>query len=311
MSAGADLVSGTSSFDVSVDQARAYRLFASLATTACPDRPSGEKVTEQTVCYAMVSLQCEKFPEDGDLPTDLIYISSTFSECEFTGLDFIWGQNFELDNELLAVMAGIFGLMDINLYGDGVVEFNLNGALAALFALGSLVKEHSIEVKVRPEINTWYVTSMLIPVFLSLVCLVVILLLYDKQLPVPQTTWQFLVFGRENPDIPTRRSKKDKFPPPQQDMSLEYGVVTSERNTKALIVTSNTIASSLQKNAILEVPVPLEEDETSEIKVEERDDGGTTLPTGAEPSTHSSNNAGTIARDDEEVPSGANGYHRV
>ena len=238
---------------------KSYRLFATLID-GCPERPSRYPVTPDMACFATAILKCPTFQEDDDLPSDLYFVSSVSSECEFKSIQFIWGKNFVMDDDLLAAIAGVYGMVRPSEMGEVVGDFNLHGALAGLFILGSLDGRPSVKTVVRAEVNILYVISMLVPFVLAVGCFIIALMLCQNKLTIPGSTWEFLVFGRENPDLPTRRCKRDKFPTPR-DLYLECGPSRPGSKTKALIITGNTMNAALQNNAIVEIPVADDEEE--------------------------------------------------
>ena len=265
-----------------VEQLRSHRLFATL-TDGCPDRPSGYPLTAEMVCFASVELDCPAFDEDNNVPDDVFFVSGEATECNVMAIQFVWGSNFDMDDELLATIAGAYGMVRFSDLENTRDYFDIHGALAGLFALGSLDNSTSVETVVRAEINIVYVISMLVPIALAPACFLIALMLRHKKLTIPGTTWEFLVFGRENPDLPTRRSKRDKFPAPR-DLYLQYGPIRPGSSTKALIITGKTINAALQNNAENEVPVAPEE-------VEEGPVGDT---------THSSSDTEMVVAPEEE-----------
>lgn len=102
---------------------------------------------------------------------------------------------------------------------EDVGKFLRFGILGALFALGTLDERPSIEVVVRPVINGIYVCFMVLPLALAFVCYLLILALQSKALLLPETPYDFMVFGKEN-EITARRSKRDKFPGLPKDLDL-------------------------------------------------------------------------------------------
>lgn len=126
-------------------------LIANTADGWCPARPSGGSMQDVN-CWILVELECDAFAEDFESLGDTDLIDPEDSQCEIQVAYFIWGRGFTIDDDLLAVMAGIHGRIRPTLFsGKGQSRFRMNAAQAALFAMGSLSERPSNEDRVCPK----------------------------------------------------------------------------------------------------------------------------------------------------------------
>lgn len=233
-----------------------HALLARIET--CPGRPSGFSMDNDTSCMAYVFLECESFPEDTGEIVDGVFIKGEPSRCNMDWLVIVWDKHYLMDDDLLAVTAGLYSSIRPSTALD-VGKFFRFGILGALFALGTLDERPSIEVVVRPVINGVYVCFIVIPVALAVVCYLLVLALRNKALVLPETPYDFMVFGKEN-EITTRRSKRDKFPGlPSKNLELQCCSNVQEGAERSCsIVQRNDVGKldeKLSGNALLEHPI--------------------------------------------------------
>lgn len=223
-----------------------------------------------TTCAVFVMLECEEFLEESSgVANDGVFIVGETSNCEMTWLTIVWGQNFLLDDEVLAVTAGLFGATRPSTM-EGVSAHWRAGMLGALFALGTIDAKPSIEVIVRPVINEIYLIFMSLPVVLALLCFLLVLTLRHKALPIPTTAYDFMVLGREN-EVTPRRSKRDRFSAVPKDLDIKFrSPEQAEADGGELVIAKHpdtgAMTSVMENNAILEVP----DISSSDLAVKER-----------------------------------------
>jgi len=195
----------------------------------CPPRPSGLSMSNLS-CMAILTLSCESFQEDFQLiaPSfaSLGLNDPTNSTCRLNSVDIVWGQGFDPDAELVAVVSGIYGRVRPNQFnGRAQDNFMINSIFAAMFAVATLdVRPSNIEV-VRPRIGVFYITFTVLPLALTVIILVVFAKARHTGLPIPRSTWESMVLGREEEKVPTRNTTLEKFPPKEKAHSLALSLV--------------------------------------------------------------------------------------
>lgn len=146
-------------------------------------------------------------------------------------VEFVWGRNFVADTELVAVVAGMYGIIQPD-YNLEKTNFHLLGVLSALFALGTLEELPSNEDIVRPKGNVIYIVFMILPLSLSIVSVVVSYRNCQTCLQIPETPLQLLVSAKETESlhIPESFSKNDKFPGDKEKLVFvpDLGIVPTK-----------------------------------------------------------------------------------
>lgn len=146
----------------------------------------------------------------------------TPTPCRIVSFNFVWGQDFVADAELVSVIAGIYGFVHPTSARQGLDNFVRQGVLAALFALGTVEERASVVQVIRPRINLLYVFFMILPLALSFVLLGVAYRTRQRCLPIPQNVWQLMTLAKDEPMIPRRDYYHPKTPFPPQDDDLVY-----------------------------------------------------------------------------------------
>jgi len=144
------------------------------------------------------------------------------SSCELKRLHLVWVRNFEVDEELVAVAAGVLGRVrphpwDMDAFGS----VHINVLLAALFALGSLDQLPSIEEEVSPQVNAVYMFFMIFPVAMAASVLFVAWTKREEKLPIPSNGWELMVLGSGEDAVPQHDGQNGTFPKLSED--LVYG----------------------------------------------------------------------------------------
>lgn len=251
-----------------------YHIFGEVEGP-CPTRPSGRS-TEGLACIASAVVKCDTFEEDYQFSGNDLFFPTSSSSCELSRVNVVWGANFVADDELVAVLAGLYGNVKPEFRDFGERRFMLHGILGALFVMGTLVERPSVEIKVRPKLSGVYVCFMLLPGAVAVLGFLVAWLLRDQNLPVPSLSWDLLVLGKElasDDKIPTRRNKLDKFGPadpqlvlrlrrkqaPQQNSRNGTTGGTAEldlvREPKRSSSRHSGLKAAQRDNAVLETPV--------------------------------------------------------
>jgi len=89
-----------------------------------------------------------------------------------------------------------------------------------MFALGSLEVRPTIVERVNPKINGIYVIFMTLPFFVLLGVLAVSIIAKRRYgLTIPHNSWELLMFGREEKEIP-KRADPSEFPEPDKMLVL-------------------------------------------------------------------------------------------
>jgi len=177
----------------------------------CPPRPSGLPATN-TNCIAILMLYCPAFSEDYQIwPAADSYLVDSL--CTIEELNMIWGRGYEVDAEMVATVAGLYGFIKPSKFeGRSQTRFYQNAPLAALFATGSLAVRPTVVEKVSPKIDGVYITFIFLPFFLLGVTVAVVVAARRARLPIPESPWELMVLGREEAEIPTRNDKTSQFP---------------------------------------------------------------------------------------------------
>jgi len=227
--------------------------FVAEITSDCPRRPSGLPTSDDVECFAILTAVCDTFPEDSAKAFHEVYFPqpTSTSQCTLNSIWFVWGRNFVADAELVAVVAGMYGIIQPILLEK--YSFVGLGVLAALFALGTLEGLPSNENFIRPKVNGVYIVFMLLPLFLSIVSVIVVVSFRKRQdLPIPETPLQLMVTATETESsyIPKRSSRNNKFPDDEKKLVFvrDLGIVPTKVHLERLAGTqhlsSTTAASS-------------------------------------------------------------------
>ena len=123
-----------------------------------------------------------------------------------------------MDAEVAAVTAGVLGLIRPADLDD---VFVINTVPAAFFAMATVETRPSIEQKVRPRINFTFAFFMLLPLSTAIVMWMVGCLLQKRSDVIfPDTVWEGIVIGAENPSLVDSKRKyaHDPFPSPPEDV---------------------------------------------------------------------------------------------
>ena len=215
------LASGTAGLSTleEVSPRNYYGLVAEIVG-GCPPRPS-TLTTKDTQCMALVTLLCDLFPEDiAPIVHPVHYPQDTSSTCNLWALQVVWGRNFVVDSQLVAVVGGIYGVVQPSLTDRSHRIFARYGILASLFALGTVEERFNVEQVVQATVNSVYVVFMLLPIAISIAIIGLTYGTRQRTLPVPESTWELMVMAKESSLIPERQDKSLTFPPPDKELSL-------------------------------------------------------------------------------------------
>ena len=215
------LASGTAGLSTleEVSPRNYYGLVAEIVG-GCPPRPS-TLTTKDTQCMALVTLLCDLFPEDiAPIVHSVYYPQDTSSTCNLWALQVVWGRNFVVDSQLVAVVGGIYGVVQPSLTDRSHRIFARYGILASLFALGTVEERFNVEQVVRATVNSVYVVFMLLPIAIWIAIIGLTYGTRQRTLPVPESTWELMVMAKESSLIPERQDKSLTFPPPDKELSL-------------------------------------------------------------------------------------------
>jgi len=188
----------------------------------CPFPPSGQK-EDNVECLVFTTVSCDEvFQEDIEaiIPSDWKDIKDRESIedelpqsqddiCGLFGVTIQWVQNFNVDEELVAVVAAVLTRSRLDVLDFDFGRVTRHATLAALFAIGSTVERPSIQPKVSPQVNGVYVFFLLLPVLVALP--VFLATFWRPRLGIPTNPWELLVLGHEA-DIPTRDEACSEFP---------------------------------------------------------------------------------------------------
>ena len=176
--------------NVVFDPIKSYLVVGELARE-CPERPSGGSMEDgngSTIsCLAFLTLRCGTFAEDiasikieGRPVADFgsTYLKREDQTCSFDWFKIVWGRNFKVDNELVAVVAGVYGRVRPVEFGSGLesLNFGWHSIPAALLALSTLQSLPSMRLVVRPRINGMFIFFMLLPLVTAVMLLCAALL---------------------------------------------------------------------------------------------------------------------------------------
>lgn len=197
----------------------------------CPPRPSGAPAVHN-ICFVVIILTCESFPEDTEnlflneyaVEMGLQETAYADSPCHVETVKIVWGNGFDPDPEMVAVMAGMYGRVrpnPLDLVGER--QFILNTAFAAMFAMGTLDTRPSIVNEVSPEINGVYMGFMLLPFVILVGAAAVGIATCCSRFPIPRNPWELMIFGSEEADnIKKRERKTENFPKPDPKLALTH-----------------------------------------------------------------------------------------
>ena len=237
------------SFFNPVVERREYGLIGEIPLE-CPARPSGLPLTNDVECIAIVTVECNIFREDIVPHVHEVYGPLTEStECALNGLRLVWGRNFRADSELVAVVAGLYGIVRPVIWDDGDRRFQENGILAAIFALGTMEERPSIETVVRASVNIIYVVFMLFPVVFTFVLVLLMHQSYRFCLVVPKSPWELMVQAKGSSLIPNRPCPDEEFP--VVDKNLVYGWYFDDEQGKAMLgITHKSSIGEIQEKTL-------------------------------------------------------------
>ena len=242
------LASGTNSAMDVVDNITPRKEYALVAEVDgnCPPRPSGLHSGDEQ-CMVLILLQCDSFPEDSAIIVHDIYAPQIeSSKCDLIQFSIVWGKHYEADQELVSVVAGIFGMTRPSLWRNSVRTFYQNGVFAALFAMGLVEERRSIKEVVRPRVSVAFVVFMALPLFLSVSFALFAIWARRHTLHIPGDTWELLVTGAEDFQlIPKRNSKADSFP--EVDDNLVFTAFYDARQDEEDPLSEETIVYGLTK----------------------------------------------------------------
>ena len=174
---------------------RGYGLIAEI-TGERPPRASALS-SEDTECLALVNLICSTFSEDeANFYDPIIHQTRRASVAPIFG-GLVWGRDFVIDDELVAVVAGMYGIVRPTSFSQQALLFPANGLLAGLFALGRVETRRRNKDVVVPEVNTTYIAFMLLPIGLCFAIPLVLYMLRDYIMAAPQSLFDFMVLAKE------------------------------------------------------------------------------------------------------------------
>jgi len=198
----------------------------------CPPRPSGLP-SEGMECIVFVRMRCDAFEEDFQIvPLQDPFLSD--SNCHIDTASMVWGRGLDIDAALVATMAGLFGRIKPNIFLRQLLDFEINAVLSAKFASASVSVLPRIDQKVSPQIDGLYIFFARLPFSLSVGVMIVAWAVRSSRLPIPTNSWEVLVLGREETEVPTREDRNQDFPAP--DRALTLGLVQTDANSKLCIV---------------------------------------------------------------------------
>lgn len=188
----------------------------------CPPLPSG-KTFQDLECMVFSEILCEPALEEdiepfilsdfADLEDDPLFqfIPKEDSFCSIHTGHLVWGQNFVVDDELLAVTSAVLTRAQVNSWkAHGVRDAMQNCVLAAMFALATTTEMPSLQSQVRAQVNVIFVLFMILPLLVT--ALIFVVTLGSSKLPIPVEGWQLMVLGREEESVPTRKESERDFP---------------------------------------------------------------------------------------------------
>ena len=199
----------------------------------CPPEPGSG--TQDRSCITVSKIACETFPEDYvpqayrdnmEIFQSIAQLSPDSSACTYVSLEILWGRNFEADAQLVIAVAGVYA-RNAKSITDAVnqVYFSLHVIPAALFSLSSVDTWPGVQQGVRPVINGLYIFFILLPLILSIICLVLVLFLNHRKAIFPVSFWDMMILGTEiDPTLlpPPRENTKKEFPPENETLHIGY-----------------------------------------------------------------------------------------
>jgi hypothetical protein len=201
----------------------------------CPVKPtypgqpipaSAHAADPEEKCLAILTAECDTFPEDYIAVAIGLNFVSESSNCTLTTVEFVWGRNFALDSQLVAAVAGVYGRNKLSAKRpQQILNLGANSIPTALFTLASLEQLPSNSEKVQPEVGAvFFIFLLLVPLMACAVCFLVVKLA-PVTLPIPHNGWEMLVLGREEDGghVPTRLDCSKEFPTMKNH--LKYGIV--------------------------------------------------------------------------------------
>ena len=108
----------------------------------------------------------------------------------------VWGRGFVANAELVATVAGMYGLTAPSMGREETV-FLRSGVLAASFALGTLDERPSVSEEVRPQVNLVYIIFMVLPLAVWLLIPMAVYMMRDYVMTIPQSKADFMVLAKE------------------------------------------------------------------------------------------------------------------
>lgn len=229
----------------------------------CPPRPSGGSMEDtygRTVsCLAFMELTCDSFPEDHEsvklgIPSmnlGAVYLGKSNPSCTFYDFSIVWGNNFDVDEELVSVVAGVYGRVRPNSFVSAFapLDFFFHSIPAALFAMGTLDTEPSLKLVVRPRINGLFIFFMFFPLMIGLALYLAVRLTAERRSPIPEDPLDLLCLAREELLVPTRDSKDEMYPREEaKNFQLEGIASTNHKLAVHLVPVPPTKDGKLSNN---------------------------------------------------------------
>ena len=176
-------------------------------TSDCPPRASRIPTSDDVQCLAILTASCDTFGEDNaPFFTEIFAPRTSNSYCSLNGVRIIWGRNIVADSELIAVVAGIFGIIRPVFHDRSDRIVLRHGVLSAVF-VGTVQERPSTEDVVRPRVNGVYIFLILLPLALSMIALLVAHYTREACLPIPKTPWELMLLSKESPLVPESSGK--------------------------------------------------------------------------------------------------------
>lgn len=170
----------------------------------CPAPPHASSTpTESLACLVSATLTCDEFPEDTQsIGHEIFSPTNEPSECTLRELDIVWGTGFVVDKELTMVVGSLYSVTQPTTFDLSDRTFYTNAIFAALFAMGTLASEPSNEEVVVAEFGAFYLSFMLLPLFLAMILF--LLSGYQRNTDtkkIPQSSWQLMALARKDGDF--------------------------------------------------------------------------------------------------------------
>ena len=207
-----------------VIRVRDYYLVAEIDED-CPVDPFGRTFP---ACLAIMKVSCTTFPEEFFLNVeDLIQFQDKFTSlCFVSNMNFIWGKGFEMDAQLVAVVAGVLGrALKTRSLPSRVMIHAIPAAFFTMATIGSLPSQSQ---HVSPSINATYICFMLLPIIVMIAIVVYAFSKRESSYPIPSNGWQLMILGHEHEGnlLPKRMNSQEPFP--KEISNLCFGVVQSD-----------------------------------------------------------------------------------